>query len=111
MESLIPSLEIEIDDDFKAYILKEDKEPIIHFFGSKVIKLNCSVYLNRAEWANNLDGEKNYDDTEFIFAFLSGKEPEFPEFSRYELARRLWNLNHKSSLEKMEMPNYLRLPV
>ena len=109
MNDLTPSLEIEIEDDFKAYILKEDKEPIIHFFGSKVIRLNCSVYLDKPKWANNLEGEKVYDDIEFLYDFLSEKEPEFPEFSRYELARRLWNINHETSLPKMDIPDYMKL--
>ena len=99
MNDLTPSLEIEIEDDFKAYILKEDKEPIIHFFGSKVIELSCSVYLDKPKWANNLEGEKVYDDIEFLYDFLS----------RYELARRLWNINHETSLPKMDIPDYMKL--
>jgi hypothetical protein len=48
-------------------------------------------------------------DKEWIVECLSEKSEEFPEYTVYELAKGLWNLNSDIKVPKMEMPNYLKL--
>ena len=73
----------------------------------------CSFRLDKAEWVNNLEGENPYKDLEFINDTLKDKDSEFPEITRYELARRIWNINHDEDLQilNIEMPNYLNMKL
>ena len=55
--------------------------------------------------------KKPYEDLEFINDTLKDKDSEFPEITKYELARRIWNINHDEDLQipKMKMPDYLNM--
>jgi len=95
-------------EPMKVYYSKKDKVPTIHF-KCKVLKINCSIRIDKPEWVNNLLFEKPYDDLEFIVDYLKEKDCEFKDLTHYELARKIWNINHEEQVPKMEMPDYYKL--
>lgn len=102
---------MEIDTNYvsKFFFSKKDKIPTGHMI-DELMEICCSFRLDKAEWVNNIEGEKPYEDLEFINDFLKGKDCEFPELTRYELARRIWNINHEEmEIPKMDIPNYLEM--
>ena len=103
--------EFEINSTHLFYS-KEDKVPTIHFL-EDVMGFSCSFRIDKPEYVNNLKEEKPLNDPldlEFIIDFLKEKDSEFPEISRFELARRIWNINHYDlEVPKIEIPNYLEL--
>ena len=95
----------------KAFVSEKDKVPTIHFLDT-VMEIKCSFRIDRPEYVNSFDGEKKVEDEldkEWIVNCLSEKSKEFPEYTVYELAKGLWNLNSDIKVPKMEMPNYLEL--
>ena len=95
----------------KAFVSEKDKVPTIHFLDT-VMEIKCSFRIDRPEYVNSFEGEKKVEDEldkEWIVERLSEKSEEFPEYTVYELAKGLWNLNSDIKVSKMEMPNYLEL--
>lgn len=75
---------------------KEDKFPTIHFW-EDVMGFKCSFRIDKEEYVNNFEGEKPLTDSldlEFISDYFKENDSEFPELNRFELARRIWNINH-----------------
>ena len=92
-----------------CFYSKKDEFPTIHFTDEN-LEICCSFRLDKAEWVNNLEGEKKTKDLDYICNYLKGKDSEFPELLRYELARRIWNINNEEKpIPKMDMPNYLEM--
>ena len=88
---------------------KEDKAPTIHFW-EDVMGFKCSFRIDKAEYVNNLENEKPLTDPldlEFVLDYFKENDSEFPELNRFELARRIWNINHiDNEVPKIEMSNY-----
>ena len=93
---------------------KEDKVPTIHFC-EDVMGFKCSFRIDKAEYVNNLEGEKPLTDPldlEFVLDYFKENDSEFPELNRFELARRIWNINHiDNEVPKIEMPNYKNILI
>ena len=95
----------------KAFVSEKDKVPTIHFLDT-VMEIKCSFRIDRPEYVNSFEGEKKVEDEldkEWIVSCLSEKSEEFPEYTVYELAKGLWNLNIAIQVPKMEMLSYLEL--
>ena len=103
-------MEIKTNYISKFFFSKNDTVPVGHMV-DELMGICCSFRLDKAEWVNNLEGEKTYEDLEFINDTLKDKDSEFPEITKYELARRIWNINHDEDLQipKMKMPDYLNM--
>ena len=71
--------------------------------------------IDKAEYVNNLEGEKPLTDPldlEFVLDYFKENDSEFPELNRFELARRIWNINHiDNEVPKIEMPNYKNILI
>ena len=95
-----------------VFFSKEDKVPTIHFW-EDIMAFKCPFRIDKAEWVNNLEDEKPLTDVldlEFILDYFNEKDSEFPELSRFELARRIWNINHiDNEVPKIEMPDYKQI--
>ena len=94
-----------------VFVSEKDNIPTIHF-QDELLKFNCSFRIDKIEYVNSFEGEKELtdpDDAKYIYSALKEKSSEFP-FSVYELARRMWNLNHPNCrVKKMKMPDYRKL--
>ena len=96
-------------EPIKLFYSKKDKVPTIHF-ECKFMKLKCSIRIDKPEWVNNLLFEKPYDDLEFIVDYLNEKDSEFKDLTHFELARKIWNINHDNKkIPEIKMPDYFSL--
>lgn len=99
----------EIETTFRFFILNSDKIPTIHINLYDDIK--CSLRIDKAEYVNNLEGERvlTNEELEVIILYLKDEalSEDFKNETQYSLCRKVWNLNHwELKVPEMEIPNY-----
>ena len=64
-------MEIKTNYISKFFFSKNDTVPVGHMV-DELMGICCSFRLDKAEWVNNLEGEKPYEDLEFTYsAFIA----------------------------------------
>lgn len=97
---------------FTIKIIDEDKVPTIHCEDEYGYKF--SVRLDKAEYVNNLEGEKpmHVGDCQLLQHYFESRDERYycGGETAWEWLRGYWNLNHSENImPKMKMPNYNEL--
>ena len=75
------------------------------FFIKKDFLLDYLNFFNKINTESFTENEANFYKNEI--EYFNENDSEFPELNRFELARRIWNINHMDNeVPKIEMPNY-----
>ena len=75
------------------------------FFIKKDFLLDYLNFFNKINTESFTENEANFYKNEI--EYFNENNSEFLELNRFELARRIWNINHiDNEVPKIEMPNY-----
>ena len=79
------------------------------FFIKKDFLLDYLNFFNKINTESFTENEANFYKNEI--EYFNENNSEFLELNRFELARRIWNINHDEDLQipKMKMPDYLNM--